>query len=49
QARVPLEDDSGLLFPGLRGRAKIRTDPANWLTIAQRFWRIVTRTFNFRL
>lgn len=49
QARVPLEDDSGLLFPGLRGRAKIRTDPANWLTVAERFWRIVTRTFNFRL
>ncbi len=49
QARVPLEDDSGLLFPGLRGRAKIRTDPANWLTVAQRFWRVVTRTFNFRL
>ncbi|MGQ9606981.1 MAG: HlyD family efflux transporter periplasmic adaptor subunit [Thermogutta sp.] len=49
QARVPLENDSGMLFPGLRGRAKIRTDPANWLTLAQRFWRILTRTFNFRL
>ena len=49
QARVPLENDSEMLFPGLRGRAKIRTDPANWLTLAQRFWRIVTRTFNFRL
>lgn len=49
QARVPLENDSEMLFPGLRGQAKIRTDPANWLTLAQRFWRIVTRTFNFRL
>ncbi len=49
QARVPLDDTSGRLFAGLRGRAKVRTDPANWLTIAERLWRIVARTFNFRL
>jgi putative peptide zinc metalloprotease protein len=46
QARVPLDNDQGLLRPGLRGRAKIYTEPR---TVAQRIWRWWTQTFNFRL
>lgn len=46
QARVPLDDTAGLLRLGLRGRAKIH---APWQTLAQRVWRLATRTFNFRL
>jgi len=49
QARVPLVNDENLLIPGLRGRAKIHVDRQHWLTIGQRVWRFVTRTFNFRL
>lgn len=49
QARVPLANTDGLLFPGLRGRAKVHTDYAHWMSIGQRIWRFVTRTFNFRL
>lgn len=49
QARVPLPDPDNLLIPGLRGRAKIHVDSKHWLTIGQRVWRFVTRTFNFRM
>jgi putative peptide zinc metalloprotease protein len=49
QARVPLTNEDGLLIPGLRGRAKIHVDRHHWLTIGQRLWRFVTRTFNFRI
>ena len=46
QGRVPLDDPEGLLLLGFRGRAKIHTD---WQTLGQRVWRLLTRTFNFKL
>lgn len=46
QARVPLNNDGGMLRPGLRGRAKVHT---GWQTLGARFWRLVTQTVNFRL
>lgn len=46
QVRVPIDDPNGLMRLGLRGRAKIYAD---WQPLGQRFWRFVTRTFNFRL
>jgi putative peptide zinc metalloprotease protein len=46
QARVPLDNDGGLLRPGLRGTAKIRTEN---LSLATSAWRAVMRTINFRL
>ncbi len=46
QARAPIDDDEGLLYLGLRGKAKIYT---RWQTIATRTWRYLTRTFNFKL
>jgi putative peptide zinc metalloprotease protein len=46
QARVPLDDKDGLLLLGLRGRAKVH---ATWITLANRAWRFVTHTFNFRM
>jgi putative peptide zinc metalloprotease protein len=45
-ARAPIEDDEQLLFLGLRGKAKIY---ARWQTIAERGWRFLARTFNFKL
>jgi hypothetical protein len=45
QARVPLDDPEGLLSIGLTGNAKVY---AGWQTLAQRSWRFVARTFNFR-
>jgi hypothetical protein len=46
QARAPIDDEDGLLYLGLRGKAKIH---AQWQTIATRGWRWITRTFNFKL
>jgi putative peptide zinc metalloprotease protein len=48
QARsVELDTEyAGLLRMGLRGQAKIRTDPQ---TLWSRFWRFVRQTFNFKL
>jgi putative peptide zinc metalloprotease protein len=46
QARAPIDDEDGLLYLGLRGKAKIYTQ---WQTIATRSWRWITRTFNFKL
>ncbi len=46
QGRVPLDDPDGLLLLGFRGRAKIHTD---WQTLGQRAWRLLMRTFNFKL
>ena len=46
QARAPINDEEGLLYLGLRGKAKIYT---RWQTIATRTWRYLTRTFNFKL
>ncbi|MGW8257371.1 MAG: hemolysin D, partial [Thermoguttaceae bacterium] len=46
QARVPLDDESGLLLLGMRGTARIHTD---WLPLGTRLWRFITHTFNFKL
>jgi putative peptide zinc metalloprotease protein len=46
QARAPLEDADGVLYLGLRGKAKIYT---RWQTLGTRAWRYLTRTFNFKL
>ncbi|MGD0898807.1 MAG: biotin/lipoyl-binding protein [Thermoguttaceae bacterium] len=46
QARVPLEDTEGVLRLGLRGRAKIHTDP---MSLGGRLWRLAVHTFNFKL
>ena len=46
QARAPLDDPEGLLFIGLRGKAKVH---AQWQTLASRTWRYLVRTFNFKL
>jgi len=46
QARVPIDDDAGLLRLGLRGRGKIY---ANWLPLGTRLWRFFSHTFHFRL
>jgi putative peptide zinc metalloprotease protein len=46
QVRVPLEDPNRLTRLGLRGRAKIYAEPQS---LGQRTWRLITRTFNFRL
>ena len=47
EARVPLPEAQVTLYAGLRGRAKI--DAAEWQTLASRFWRLLTRTFHFRI
>ena len=46
QARVPLDDQTGLICLGLRGTARIRTD---WIPLGTRLWRFLTHTFNFKL
>jgi putative peptide zinc metalloprotease protein len=46
QVRVPLDDPEGVLRLGLRGRAKIHTDP---MSLGARLWRLVMHTFNFKL
>ncbi len=46
QALVPITDEEGVLIDGLRGRAKIHTDP---LSLGARLWRLIMNTFNFRL
>jgi putative peptide zinc metalloprotease protein len=46
QAVAPLDNSTGLLRNGLIGRARIETAPR---TIWQRFYRYVSRTFNFDL
>ena len=46
QAVVPLADKEGVMLVGLRGRAKIHTDP---LSLGARLWRLIMNTFNFRL
>ena len=49
QARVPLDNPEGLLRLGLRGQAKVFMEFKGWQTIGGRIWRVVTRTFNFKL
>ncbi len=46
QARVPIVDPDGILFIGLKGKAKIH---AGYLTLAQQAWRLFQQTFNFEL
>jgi len=46
QASVPLPDPDRLFRIGLRGSAKIHVRPQ---TLGQRVWRILARTFNFKL
>jgi putative peptide zinc metalloprotease protein len=46
QAEAPIVDSAGVVRPGMRGRAKIH---AGYQTMGQRFWRFLTRTFNFKL
>ncbi|MEX2316986.1 MAG: biotin/lipoyl-binding protein [Pirellulales bacterium] len=43
---LPEHNPNGLLRIGLVGKAKIHVDPR---TLASRFWRYLTRTFNFEL
>jgi putative peptide zinc metalloprotease protein len=46
QAVALIHDDTGVVRPGMVGRAKIH---AGYQTLGQRFWRFITRTFNFKL
>ena len=46
QALVPLDDPDDRLRLGLRGTAKIHTDPQ---TIGQRIWRFISQLINFQL
>ena len=46
QASAYLDDEEGELRIGLRGRAKIHVAKQ---TLGRRFWRFLTRTFNFDL
>ena len=46
QARVFLDDPDGLFRIGLRGQAKIHVAPQ---TLGRRVWRVIVRTFNFKL
>ena len=46
EAKVPLPDVKADLQTGLRGRAKIKAEPQ---TLAYRAWRVLTRTFHFRI
>jgi putative peptide zinc metalloprotease protein len=44
QARVPLDTSEMLLRPGYRGAAKVHVDP---MSLGQRLWRVIIKTFNF--
>jgi putative peptide zinc metalloprotease protein len=46
QARVPLDPNDILLRPGYRGSAKIHVDP---MSLGNRLWRVIAKTFNFEL
>jgi len=46
QARVPLDDAPVTLRPGYRGSAKVHVAP---MSVGQRLWRFVAKTFNFEL
>jgi putative peptide zinc metalloprotease protein len=46
QARVPIDDETGLMCLGLRGTARIHTD---WIPLGTRFYRFLSHTFNFKL
>ncbi|QDV65774.1 site-2 protease family protein [Crateriforma conspicua] len=44
QGRVPIDFDETVLRAGYRGSAKIHVDP---MSLGQRLWRIIAKTFNF--
>jgi putative peptide zinc metalloprotease protein len=44
QARVPLEPGEIPMRPGYRGSAKIHVDP---MSLGNRLWRVIAKTFNF--
>lgn len=44
QARVPLDAAEMLLRPGYRGSAKVHVDP---MSLGNRLWRVIIKTFNF--
>ncbi|NNE00165.1 MAG: HlyD family efflux transporter periplasmic adaptor subunit, partial [Pirellulaceae bacterium] len=44
QARVPLDPSELPLRPGYRGSAKIHVDP---MSLGNRLWRVIAKTFNF--
>jgi putative peptide zinc metalloprotease protein len=46
QANVAIDDDTGQLRLGLCGTARIYT---RWLSGGERFWRLLSHTFNFKL
>jgi putative peptide zinc metalloprotease protein len=46
QARIPLTDNDGSLFVGLRGHARVYT---GWQSAGERLFRYVIRTFHFHL
>ena len=46
QARVPLADVGFPLRPGYRGSGKVHVDP---MSLGQRLWRVIIKTFNFEL
>ena len=46
EARAPLENVDGLMYIGLRGKGKVHAEPQ---TVAERTWRYLIRTFNFKL
>jgi putative peptide zinc metalloprotease protein len=46
QARAPLDDPRQVLVSGMRGTAKIYP---GWKPLGWRFWRWITRTFNFEM
>jgi putative peptide zinc metalloprotease protein len=43
---VPLKLDDVLVRPGYRGSAKIHVDP---MSLGERLWRVIAKTFNFEL
>lgn len=46
QARAPIDDELRHFTLGLRGQARVYTD---WLSLGSRLWRLIARTFNFKL
>ncbi len=46
QAKVPLDNQGGMLQPEFRGQARVR---AGYQTIGERLWRYLMRTFHFEL
>ena len=43
---IQMVDNDGELLLGLRGRAKVRTDP---MPLGTRLWRFINHTFSFKM